>query len=188
MTRKFSADWFTNKTSAWCEHVVPRFKNLPNVHWLEIGTYEGKSATWILDNVLQGPNAKIYCLDPFDSNFPYLGCWAPNIHYEEVFDANVTGDDRVVKLKGLSQDILPTLKDERFHGAYIDGEHNEKCILFEADAVWKLLLPGGILVFDDYGYVEQPEAKVAIDRFLSRPEIRHEVLFLGFQAMILKLD
>jgi hypothetical protein len=51
-----------------------------------------------------------------------------------------------------------------------------------------MLLPGGVLIFDDYGYKEMPEAKEAIDKFLRRPEIRHEILFLDFQAIVLKVS
>lgn len=166
---------------------MPRFKDILDARWLEIGVYEGRSAFWTLDNVLVGPGAKIYCLDPFDSNFPYLATWAPNVHYEEVFDSNVGDDPRVIKMKGLSLDLLPSLKDKSFHGAYIDGEHTERMILREAELVWPLLHSGGILVFDDYGGVEHPEAKKAIDKFLGKPEISHEVLFKDFQIIVLKL-
>jgi len=117
-----------------------------------------------------------------------LSLWAPNIHYEDVFDANSGGDPRVVKLKGYSLDVLPTLKDLRLHGAHLDSEHSEEMILGEAELVWPMLLPGGILVFDDYGWEGSPEARIAIDKFLARPEVHNQLLFKGFQAIVLKID
>lgn len=188
MERKFSSDWFSGKEFAWREHVVPRLKDIVGARWLEVGVYEGRSAFWTLDNVLLGAKSKIYCLDQFDCNTPYLSLWAPNIHYEEVFDSNAGGDPRVVKLKGRSLDLLPTLGDLKLHGAHLDSEHSEKMILGEAELVWPMLLPGGIMVFDDYGWEDQPEAKVAIDKFLARLEVHNEVLFKGFQAIVLKID
>ena len=186
MERKFSVDWFYHKIPAWNEHIVPRFKDMPNVKWLEIGVYEGKSAFWTLDNVLLGPGSQLYCLDPFSAEVPYLGLWAPNLNYEAVFDANASGDPRVIKLKGWSQDILPTIRDMRFHGVHIDGEHSKKAISLESNLVWDLIIPGGVLVFDDYGYDKMPEAKEAIDEFLADPSKHHQVLFKGFQAIVLK--
>jgi hypothetical protein len=184
--RKFSVDWFWPRIASWKEHVVPRLQGVSSARWLEIGVYEGKSALWTLDNVLCGPDAKIYCLDPFDPELPYLSLWAPNVNYETVFDANVNNDERVIKVKGLSESVLPGLRGVKLHGAYIDGEHSKRAILFEAPLVWDMLLPGGVLIFDDYGYKEMPEAKEAIDEFLSRPEVRHEILYLDFQAIVLK--
>jgi predicted O-methyltransferase YrrM len=188
MERKFTIDWFYHKIPAWNEHIVPRFKDLPDVRWLEIGVYEGRSAFWALDNVLQGPGALLYCLDRFSPDVPYLSLWAPNLDYEAVFDANADGDLRVVKLKGRSQEILPTIKELKLHGAHIDGDHSKSVILLEAGLVWDMLLPGGVLVFDDYGYEPMPEAKEAIDEFLAKPEVHHQVLFKGFQAIVLKLE
>ena len=161
---------------------------MASARWLEIGVYEGKSALWTLDNVLPEPDARIYCLDPFDPELPYLSHWAPNVNYEAVFDANVNGDERVIKVKGLSESVLPGLRDVKLHGAYIDGEHSRRAILFEAPLVWDMLIPGGVLIFDDYGYKEMPQAKEAIDEFLGRTEIHHEILYLDFQSIVLKLS
>lgn len=170
------------------EHVVPRFYDHPNMRWLESGVYEGKSVTWTLDHILTRQDARIYCLDLFDSELPYLATWAPNTHYEEVFDANINGDERVVKLKGKSEEILPGLANIRLHGAYLDSEHTDRSITAEAACIWNMLLPGGVLVFDDYGYEAMPEAKVAIDRFLGRADVHKEILHLGFQAIVLKTE
>lgn len=185
--RRFASDWFSMKTGPWLEHVATRLVNIPSPRWLEVGVYEGRSALWTLDHILKGSDAKIYCIDLFDPNLPYMSTWAPNTHHEDAFDYNVNGDPRVVKLKGASQEILSTvLKDVKLHGAYLDSDHRAEPTLREAALIWNLLLPGGVLVFDDYGYKEMPESKQAIDEFIARMGKDIEVLFLGFQAIVVK--
>lgn len=176
------------KTKPWLDYVAPPLAGLPAPRWLEVGVYEGRSALWTLDNILKGDDAKIYCIDLFDPNLPYMSTWAPNTHHEEVFDFNVNGDPRVIKLKGASEEHLTTtLKDVKLHGAYLDSDHRIEPTLREASLIWDLLLPGGILVFDDYGYKEMPEAKEAIDLFVARMGRLVRVLYLGFQAIVLKV-
>jgi len=184
-TPRFSSDWFSGKAHAWQEHVVPRLAGRAGATWLEVGSYEGRSALWTLEHVLTGPGTRLYCLDVFDSELPYLGTWAPNLHYEEVFDANVAGDPRVVKLKGRSVDLLPGLAGTILDGAYLDGEHEENTVRAELELVWPMLAPQAVLVCDDYGFPPQPGARRAIDAFLAGHP-HHQVLFTGFQILILK--
>lgn len=91
-----------------------------------MGTFEGRSAIWLLQNILTDPKSSITCVDVFDERL------------ELFFDHNMrvlglTG--KVVKLKGKSQDVLRKMpRGGVFDFAYIDACHLATCTL--TDASW----------------------------------------------------
>jgi predicted O-methyltransferase YrrM len=98
----------------------------------------------------------------------------PGDRLENLFDDNVlrTGhSDRVRKLAGYSQEILPTLWGEKFDFIYIDGAHKAKFVIQDAVFCWGLLQVGGFMLFDNmnFSYANHPEQNTAraVDFFLS---------------------
>ena len=170
----FTSDWFTPHTDGWLKHVVPLLGTMANVHWLEIGSYEGRSALWTLDNVLRGPSSDIVCVDIFGPT------------YEKTFDSNVSGIDRLLKLKGHSHRILPSLPARRFHGIYVDGSHDETCVKIDLREAWRLSRTGAILIFDDYPCLEYPGVKTAVDEFLRQIQGKYKLLHKNWQMIIRK--
>jgi hypothetical protein len=184
MSPSFTSNWFGPMESIWLEHVTPRLARTPEAQWLEVGSYEGRSALWILDHVLQGSGSHITCVDIWDSDYMKRGGWG-NPEYEKLFDTNTKGNNQITKLKGRAEDILPSLR-RIFHGAYIDSSHTEKSVLAEVRLTWDLLLPEAILVLDDYGSSQHPGVRKATNSFLVQPDIKHEILHQGFQLIIIK--
>jgi predicted O-methyltransferase YrrM len=184
---RFTADWFTSKTQAWLDHVIPRLCNKPNVRWLEIGSYEGLSALWTLDHVLTGPGAMIFCVDIFDPVLAWAERWG-SIEYAKYFDENTAGIPNLIKLKGTSQTVLRILEGQSFQGAYLDGCHSDEAVTGDLKLLWPLLDKDAILVCDDYACPTQPEAGIAIDRFLASLDTHHEVLFKDFQIIVRKVS
>lgn len=184
-TQVFTSDWFTSKTPAWHAHVVPRLRDVSCVRWLEVGSYEGRSALWTLGHVLCGPGSTIVCVDLFSRDIPGIDSWG-NRDYARLFDDNVQGRENLIAVRGRSQDVLPLFAKEQFHGAYLDACHFEEAVTRDLELIWDLLLPGAVLVCDDYGCLEQPGARAAVDKFLGRPEVGHQILFVDFQIILLK--
>lgn len=154
----FTEDWFTPCIPRWKEHVVPRLSHRA-ARMLEVGAFEGRSAVWLLRNT----NVDILtCVDPFTS---YEG----HDNYEAAFDANiqeVSAGDRLLKIKGRSQYVLRKLPPENYDGVYIDGSHLTQDVLRDAVLSFDLVKVGGFLLFDDYGYTEDPEnVRQAVDMF-----------------------
>jgi hypothetical protein len=46
----FSEDWFTENIPVWLKVLSP-FKGKPNLNYLEIGVFEGRSVIWMLENI-----------------------------------------------------------------------------------------------------------------------------------------
>jgi len=57
----FSEDWVSENPATW-NHILGPFKGKPNVHALEVGRFEGRSALWFLENILTDPTASITCV------------------------------------------------------------------------------------------------------------------------------
>jgi predicted O-methyltransferase YrrM len=159
---RFTKNYITPYIPQWKAH-LGKFKGRPDVHFLEVGSFEGCTATWFLDNILTGDGSTITCIDIFES---------PD--YETRFDHNVAVSghaERLTKFRGRSQDILPSLAGRRFDGMYIDGGHTAAEVYADASLCWPMLKPGGVVTFDDYEWRmhRTPDARPqqGIDRFLE---------------------
>ena len=100
------------------------------------------------------------------------------------------GGSKVKKLKGRSQDLLPALPDADYHVIYVDGAHDAASVLLDAMLSWRLLKPGGLLLFDDYLWEAHPRPadrpRMAIDLFLGSLAGRFELIHQGYQVIVRK--
>ncbi|MGH7790866.1 MAG: class I SAM-dependent methyltransferase, partial [Thermodesulfobacteriota bacterium] len=133
---------------------------------------------WFLENILTHPTSSITCVDHF-------------FRSEVRFDDNikVSGlSGKVTKIKGMSENVLRTLKESSFDIVYIDGSHLALNVLMDAVSSWLLLKPRGIIILDDYGWRPEraPEnrPKMAIDIFLKAFQPHIEILHKGYQVII----
>ncbi len=197
---QFVADWFSVHIPSWERHFAV-FAGKPNIHALEIGSWEGRSACWLLQNILTDPSSRITCVDAFPTQNEYLDeiskrfCHLPaDFCVEECFDANIEavgGAKKTSKRKGESCRVLRTLPFDSFDLIYIDGSHMASNVLTDAVLSWDLLHVHGLLVFDDYNWsidrnpIHAPRA--AIDAFLSVFAEQYAVLEHGAQVILRKL-
>jgi tetratricopeptide (TPR) repeat protein len=175
---QFTHDWFTHNVSTWEIHLKP-FAHYPNVHALEIGSFEGMSACWLLDHVLTHPSAKLTCIDLF---------------FQESFETNVkqTGAaQKLIRLTGDSHQLLATLPSERYDFIYIDGCHLAHHVQQDATLAWRLLKVGGLMVFDDYEWIDPShpgqETYRGIDAFLDSAKHQLAIVHQGYQVIVRKL-
>ena len=180
----FTTDWVTANSENWLKH-LSQFKGKPNIHGLEIGTWEGRSAIWFLENILTHPSATITCVDTF--------YWGEGT--EDRFDKNIRASglaQKVKKIKGQSQFVLMTLERSHYDFVYIDGCHRAACVLTDVILSFYLTKPGGLIILDDYLYqpdrkpIETP--KIAIDAFLVIFKPYIEILDKKYQVIIKKKD
>ena len=177
----FSQDYVSDRASVWNEHLAG-FKGKNNIHMLEVGSFEGRSAIWFLNNVLTHSSSTITCIDTF-----------PHRIVEIRFDHNlkVSGfSSRVTKVKGKSRQLLPLFREKNFDLIYIDGSHRAEDVRAEALLSWWLLKPGGIVIFDDYLWeLELPaedRPQIAIDEFVTEFRSELEILHNGYQLIVRK--
>lgn len=191
MKPTFTADWFSSNIPVWEKHIKPLFEGKP-VNWLELGSHEGRSALWVLDNILTHKHATITCVDLWGGEL-----WS---RFRNNIDMHTWG---VSKVAAHRKDVVQFLceavsspQPQVFDAVYVDADHQAKSALTEAALAWRLLRKGGVLVWDDYLW-KHPESdpdrhrklgpKEGIDAFLKCWQYELKVLHMGYQVLIQKL-
>lgn len=186
----FTQDWFHWAPQTWLQLAT----SLPaRKHFLEIGSFEGRSTVWTVENMLDD-GGTITCIDPW----PTGGQYGDDVNgtAENRFDHNVSVVKKrfparqVKKDKGLSTKVVASQigkfgLDGVYDFIYVDGSHTAPAVLTDACLVWPLLKQGGIVVFDDYLWGDARDIldrpKIAVDAFLNIFAESAEILHLGYQ-------
>jgi predicted O-methyltransferase YrrM len=173
----FDYDWFSPNIPTF-EKCLSEFAGR-KVYGLEIGTHEGRSATWMLQNILTHPGSRLLCIDIKED--PHL---AGNLMQ--------TGQNYKTDVQiGYSRDVLWRLGAYQFDFAYIDGSHWPCDVLEDAVMAFRRIKVGGVIGFDDYlwndpAFNEHGTPKVAIDAFLACYDHKLDVLEHGYQVWMRK--
>ena len=186
----FSAEWFVHNIGLW--EPILRELDGRSSELLEIGSFEGLGSSYLLWRL---PDAQLTCIDTFEGTFEQVTSGVLLTDLEQRFDHNVAlvGASRVRKLVGDSRKTLPQLIEERrsFDLVYVDGSHHALDVLTDAAHAWRLLAPGGIVIFDDYTWQwpgSDPLLRTgpAIDAFLDVVSDSAEPLFKERQVAVRK--
>lgn len=183
----FSVDWFTGNLKQWKQYLGP-YKGRPGINYLEIGVFEGRSAIWMLENILTDPTAKLTGIDLFPEE-------AGDLKQKYMGNLEKSGyRHKTTTIQGYSQNELKRLPNDSFDIIYIDGDHTASGVLADAVLSWQLLKTGGLIIFDDYAYwanekkvPDELSAKTAIDSFISAHRSDIDVIHRGYQLFARKL-
>lgn len=190
---KYSTDWFTKNIPIW-EQALADFKGKP-IHALELGSFEGRSAVWLLENILTHKDAKLVCVDSWRDNI-FFTQPGQEVDWDAVikrFDSNVTQrfTDKVEVNDLRTTDFLTgRVPGQEFDLIYVDADHTSSACLTDGVLSHLLLKPGGIIIFDDYlwgGLAHAPNVcKGAIDAFMECYAEEYELLSCGYQVILRK--
>jgi predicted O-methyltransferase YrrM len=153
--------------------------NIPNLRFLEIGSYAGSSAIGVIEDILIDTSSTLTCVDIWYSPFA-----------EKKFD-DVTEkySNQIVKQVAFSKDWLNDNQDKEFDFIYIDGDHSAEAVKIDMELSWKILKIDGIMALDDYNYPhprgEKYNPKSAIDNFIE--SVNSEVLEISEQVWLRKV-
>lgn len=176
----FTTDWFTRFAGVWRELL----RRYPPTRLLEIGSYEGRTACFLVETCASERDIELHCVDSWGGGVEHDAGAMPLV--EQRFDRNIAAAcaaaPRAVafhKHKSLSSDALIKLlaegRQESFDLIYVDGSHQAPDVLADAVLAFMLLRAGGLLIFDDYlwslegsgrqDFYQMP--KPAIDAFIN---------------------
>jgi predicted O-methyltransferase YrrM len=187
----FSFDWTSWHFPNWIE-LLKKYRTR-KARVLEIGSWEGRSATFFLNYL---PRCSVVCIDTFKGGLEHRESRGSSRFLRNVetrFDANIEQfGGRVEKIKARSADALAKLGVERrqFDLAYIDGSHLAADVYSDAVLTWPLIVRGGLMIFDDYLWDGSPSPlempKRGIDAFLRAVAGNYRTALKEYQVAILK--
>jgi len=190
---KFTKDWFEWAPAVW-EQLVPMLPARKS--FLEIGSYEGRSTVWTVENMLEDGGA-ITCIDTWQGGEEHIATGEDMSLVEANFEHNMNvlykkhPKRSVYKLKAASAYALAqriARDGEKHDFIYIDGGHTARDVLTDACMAWNLLKVGGLMVFDDYMWGEPRDIlhrpKIAIDAFMNTFAEELEPIYIGYQAVV----
>lgn len=165
MEYRFSTDWFSAYVPLWLQAMktVGLDPKKP-LKILEIGSFEGRSACWISDNLLDHPDSSLLCIDTFCGSEEYGSMMKTIFEHAAValknrFLDNISlskNSHKVRLIQKDSREILPELCQlyNDFDICYIDGGHHEETAFIDGENCYCLTRPGGLMIFDDVQWGE----------------------------------
>ena len=179
----FTNSWFQGAAKDVWDHIVPQIS--PR-RALEIGSYEGASACYLIDSVAKSHEFELHCIDSWGGGVEHQNQDIDMSTVKSRFLSNCHISisrapykvNLVVHEGGSRKELARLLaegKEEYFDLVYVDGSHMAKDVLVDAVLGFHLLATGGVIIFDDYFWSETysddmdilASPKLAIDAFTS---------------------
>lgn len=179
----FSFDWFSGNIPFWLECLaLTNIDATSKIDVLEVGCFEGKSSTWISDNLLDHPESTMMCVDTFEGSVEHAG-WTGITLIREKFFSNVSkskNSSKIIVAVSDSRLALPNLRlqNKQFDLIYIDGSHQTSDVIHDGINAFYMLKPGGLLIFDDYQWEHNGERPVEIALKILEKDIP-EMIHIG---------
>jgi predicted O-methyltransferase YrrM len=180
---KFTNNWFRAGAVVFWDKLLPKIQPRKV---LEIGSYEGASATYLIERNDWCEELELWCVDTWEGGIEHKAKDTAMNTVEKNFDHNIkvarktaSNQTKVHKAKGFSDKQLALLLADGHEGTfdfiYVDGSHQAPDVLVDAVLAFKLCKVGGHIAFDDYLWAENlhygrdplRSPKMAIDAFTN---------------------
>jgi len=152
----------------------------------EFGVWRGGTALLLRDHLLsQGPDRTLHLFDSF-AGLPEANPAKDNHHRKgDLADTSEVavrhlfkGSAGVVIHPGRFEETIAAVQEERFCFAHIDADLYSS-VLLATDFTFPRLNPGGVIVYDDYGFRTCAGARAAVDEYFAKAAARPVYLTTG---------
>lgn len=177
----------------WNQSFIKNTKKLTKINFaLEIGCFEGVTSKYICEYLLKGDGCRMIAVDPLQDVYLVENITdEANKMNEEYTYFNGQYDRFLINTQGLPVQLVrktfaeafSELQDFRFDFIYVDGDHREDAVYFDAINSFALLQNGGHILFDDYEW-GNGETKRGIDRFLEEYKENITVISINEQVLV----
>lgn len=187
-SNKFTVDWFTHQTPIWWPFVSPYMNQ--ETHYLEIGSFEGRSVSWMCRQILKHPASKAYAVDTWEGSVEHSEDQKDGL-LDRFLGSTHDVKDKVVMLRGFSSEVLKRAEvmARQYDIMYVDGDHHCWSALEDAVLCFPLLKSGGLLIFDDYMYgtiTSHTSPHMGINSFVHAYREKIDILHSGYQVFLRK--
>jgi len=172
-------DWITHQK----QYITPLIESFKPKTMLEIGSFEGASTVYFLEEMTKYNDVQFISLDTWAGSEEHTGIIDMS-ETERLFDSNVqeflenhkTFSPRKIQFVKYKTTSLRGMCDliynnSKFDCIYIDGSHEAADVFVDAALAFRLCNVNGLLIFDDYEWAwnlhenEYKRPKIAIDAF-----------------------
>ena len=186
-TKRTSTDYFSINAYYWDLIINKNFKEFS---YLEIGSWEGNSASYILKNL---KTKKVFCVDVWDKN--NNSPKEDEINRFESFLFNLKEfKERFSFIKGTSDEFFKN-NEQKFDIIYVDGWHEAPQVYKDINNSWDCLNVNGIIICDDYFYGDIKDDLAdnlpanAINKFILEKENKLKVICVNnTQIFLMKIS
>lgn len=159
--------WFTWTDQRVFEHFLSPNAVAPKGDLVELGVYLGKSAALI--GMYKQPDeiftvCDLFGADPGEDRNAHENLLSYRSLDRESFERNYLGmhDELPIVLQRLSSTILDHVKPHTARFVHVDASHLYEHVAIDVQSARELLMPGGVVVFDDYRSVHTPGVSAAV--------------------------
>lgn len=180
---EFTEDWFGGRKDIW-DQLIPQI-NPSRV--LEIGSFEGRSTCYLIEELSKVQPIEIHCIDSFEGGVEHQAGEAkvempqvePRFRHNTGIALEKAANHVTLEVhRGYSDVELAKLlangMQNYFDFIYVDGSHQAPDVLLDALLSFKLLRIGGLIGFDDYQWFDPlapgdilRSPKLAVDVFTN---------------------
>ena len=193
-----SQDWFTHNIPSWEPLISSLRSTLPpgrSPRALEVGSWEGRSAVYLLTTLCTSPDSLLVCIDHFDLFRTAAGKqrYARVLHNLRLTGSRyrILDDFSVPALMTVLQEELASSATAGFDFIYLDGSHEADDTFLDAELAWRLARQGALFILDDYAWDREPLTSVhhparGIDAFLALHAGQFQLISKGYQVILRK--
>ena len=190
MEKKFSVDWFDAHKPKF-NHLLGPLKGKENIHFLEIGSFEGRSSCFFYEEfIMNSPNSTLTCVDTWEGSMEHSQEQKDSISARFNHNVREYSQDKLLIKRGYSCDVVRHLPKDYYDFIYVDGSHTTRDVLEDAILSFYILKSGGIITFDDYQWKEYQDPLLnpttGIDAFITCYNKQIELLERAGQLSVRK--
>ena len=162
---QYDETWFLQHEAAWNETLRPWLEDTFHrdgfLRLLEIGSYEGLSSAWLLENALEitaptPPVNLLTCIDAWPGPEYQSMRQKCEHNLRQVAARGGAAPTAYIVYAAPSQEVLSTLRADYYHFIYVDGSHKAKDVYQDTVQAVRLVRPGGVILWDDYCCLTTP--------------------------------
>lgn len=157
---------------------------------VEIGSWQGRSSTFLARAVKESGNGNFYAIDHFGGNVGKEEFYKVNgslVSLKDNFIDNLSRLDLIdaVNLLDMTNtEASEKIKDRKIRFLFIDGDHTKSGVRKDIELFFPQLEKGSIVVFDDY-FEGFPGLIEAVDEILENIEV--DKIFYHRHTLVIKL-